>query len=492
MVSKKQFWIGIVVASFLGASLAIAVSWWIPAKKDYVSFEEKQNVYFSNVEQGKVIVPEGLNFIQAANIASPAVVHIQTTTIKNAYGEASAMEDMFRQFHGKGQAPRSSSGSGVIISPDGYVATNYHVIAGTTNIEVILSDKRNYQAKIIGTAPSLDLALLKIDEEALPFTKYGNSDNVQIGEWVLAIGNPFDLTSTVTAGIISAKARSINIIRTSDHLQVESFLQTDAVVNPGNSGGALINLNGELIGINTAIASETGSYQGYSFAVPVNLVKKVMNDLLNYGELQRALLGVHIVDIDAHFAEEMGLEGFDGVYIAGVNRSSGAEEAGLQEGDVVLSIENKVVNSIAELQAIIASKKPGDLIKVKYRRGAYERVARIVLKNKSGNVEVVRKKRPRKTRVLGAELVKVNGKEKSRLRLEEGLKVKNLKAGKMLQAGIKQGFIITHLSINGKRILIKDVEDIVKASKRAEKENIGIYLEGLYTNGDKAYYPIGW
>lgn len=288
MSSRRQFFLSLFLASLAGGLVAVLLMKFLGANRNYRSFEERQGLQMASLASDSINIPEGINFVYAANSVSPAVVHIKTSfRSRKSSSSEEEIDDMFRQFHGRGpQVPRSSSGSGVIISDDGYIATNNHVIDSAEEIEVILQDKSSYRARLVGTDPSTDLALLKIEGQDFPFARYGDSDKLRVGEWVLAIGNPFDLTSTVTAGIISAKARSINIIRANDGLQVEAFLQTDAVVNPGNSGGALVNLRGELIGINTAIASETGSYQGYSFAVPVSLVKKVMNDLLNYGEVQ--------------------------------------------------------------------------------------------------------------------------------------------------------------------------------------------------------------
>ncbi len=300
-------------------------------------------------------------------------MHIKTRlTVPNtpALGEE-AGEDPFRDFHSSpfhNPGPRESAGSGVVISPDGYIITNNHVIEKAKWIEVILDDKRTYVGTVIGTDPTTDLALVKIEEEDLPFAVYGNSDHLKVGEWVLAVGNPFDLTSTVTAGIVSAKGRNINILRTEDNMQVESFIQTDAAVNPGNSGGALVNLKGELIGINTAIATQSGISQGYSFAVPVSLARKVMEDLLKFGTVQRALLGVRIDDINAQLAQDKGIDYIRGVFVQDVNENSAAYEAGIKSGDVILKIDDREVNSTSELQSYVATFHPGDKIDITYNR----------------------------------------------------------------------------------------------------------------------------
>jgi len=283
----------------LGGIVAVKLNQYLQPTQQTESIQERQNIQLASfLKDSTIKVPKGLNFIVAANAVKSSVVHIKTTYGgRGKYSSSSdPLEDMFRQFHGndnyrRRRRSRQSSGSGVIITDNGYIATNYHVIENAGQIDVILNDKRSYEAKLVGKDPTTDLALLKINEKNLPFVKYGNSDRAKIGEWVLAVGNPFDLTSTVTAGIISAKGRNINIL--SGQYAIESFIQTDAAVNPGNSGGALVNLQGDLIGINTAIATRTGSYSGYSFAIPVNIVKKVLDDLMQYGQTQRALLGIY-------------------------------------------------------------------------------------------------------------------------------------------------------------------------------------------------------
>lgn len=261
-------------------------------------------------------------------------------------------------------------GSGVIVSADGYIVTNNHVVQDAVNITVTLNDKRVYKASVVGTDPSTDLALIRIDEKNLPFLAYGNSDDVKIGEWVLAVGNPFNLTSTVTAGIVSAKARDINILGSKG--AVESFIQTDAAINPGNSGGALVNTRGELIGINAAIASGTGYYTGYSFAIPVNIVKKVVDDFTRYGKIQRAYLGVYYREIDDQFAKDKGLNSLSGVYIDDVVAGGAAEKAGIRKGDIITNIQNKPVNGKSELMEVVSQLSPGDVITVAIVRDGKE------------------------------------------------------------------------------------------------------------------------
>jgi len=330
-MKKGQFFLGMLLASLIGGLVALAgVSFFIQSQAP-TNFDEKQKASFVSLLSNKdFTIPDGINFVAAASLATPAVVHVNTTGSYSGRSQRDPLQEFFQMPPKEGESEDSqrgmpmSSGSGVIISADGYIVTNNHVVDGATKVDISLENNKRYVAKIIGTDPSTDLALLKIDATGLPFVKFGDSDKTQIGEWVLAVGNPFDLNSTVTAGIISAKARNIGILRdVEDNLQVESFLQTDAVVNPGNSGGALVNLAGELIGINTAIATRTGSYSGYSFAVPSTLVKKVMNDLMEFGTVQRGLLGVNIIDISPELGEYLGKDFSvdQGVYIRGVNEN---------------------------------------------------------------------------------------------------------------------------------------------------------------------------
>lgn len=297
-------------------------------------------------------------------------------------------------------------GSGVILSDDGYIVTNNHVIEEAQNIKVILNDKREFDARLIGTDPSTDIALLKIDTEGLPFLTYGNSDELKLGEWVLAVGNPFNLTSTVTAGIVSARARNIGI--NTDQMAIESFIQTDAAVNPGNSGGALVNQSGKLVGINSAIASRTGSYAGYSFAVPVSIVKKVVDDLKEFGEVQRALLGVNIQDVNQEIAEDLNLSTVNGVYVAGVTENGAARDAGIREEDVIISVQGDQVRTSAELQEKISQFRPGDDVKVGVLRDGERKQFTVTLRNKHGDTQIVRDR----SSYLGADFEEVSNSEK--------------------------------------------------------------------------------
>ena len=374
-----------------------------------------------------------------------------------------------------------ASGSGVIISEDGYIVTNNHVIQNADKVEVVLNDKREYEAEVIGRDPSTDLALLKVNAKNLPFIYYGNSDQVKVGEWALAVGNPFSLTSTVTAGIISAKGRNINILN--EKFAIESFIQTDAAVNPGNSGGALVNANGELIGINSAIASNTGSYSGYSFAVPVNIVRKVVADLLEYGEVQRAFIGVVLEDLNADLGKKKDIADLKGVYVSGLNAGGAAEEGGVKEGDIILKIQDVIVNNVPELQEQIGRYRPGDKVQLLINRGGTEKVLSLILKNKNGDTRLIRYAESIKDE-LGADFAPINSNDKSSLRIQHGLRVENIREGRLRNIGIREGFIITNI---GERT-VDSLEDLTEALKSERK---GLLIEGLYPNGARAYYGLG-
>jgi serine protease Do len=500
-MNSKKLILVVLLASFLGGILSLAGYKFLIDDTQYHSIDNSQKARLSNyLADTSIVVPQGLNFIYAADVVRPAVVHINTLyevkTSSNRDRQQSPFDDMLRDYFGDRfslpddrspeRGPQEASGSGVILSDDGYIVTNNHVVEKADKIEVILNDKRSYTAKLIGTDPTTDLALLKIDEKGLPFVKYGNSDKARIGEWVLAVGNPFNLTSTVTAGIVSAKGRNIHILQDKDNLAIESFIQTDAAVNPGNSGGALVDLKGQLIGINTAIATPTGTFAGYSFAVPVSLVKKVVDDLLKYGHVQRALLGVSILDLNANLAKEKGFKEYSGVYVAGVNPGSSAEKAGLKEGDIITKINGIQVNSSAELQEIVATQRPGDKIKVDYVRKGDAKETTATLKNKMGDTAIVKSDENAVKNILGADLQTIGKAEAKKLDIEGGAKVVKVGNGKLREAGIKEGFIITSVDKNPVKDA-KDVETILGANRSG-----GLLIEGMYPNGQKAYYAIGW
>lgn len=477
-MSKLTYFLSLVMSSLLGGVLTLVGYFALTDSQPMPKLEPQQNIQLTNHSKKLMenfTVPEGLNFVLAAEKVTPAVVHIKTY-YKNADYE------WFRE-RADGDYARFASGSGVIISEDGYIITNHHVVDETDRLEVILNDKRSYEGTVIGTDPTTDLALIKIQEKNLPILEFGNSDDVKIGEWVLAVGNPFELTSTVTAGIVSAKARNINILRSRDGLQIESFIQTDAAVNPGNSGGALVNLKGELIGINTAIATRTGGYSGYSFAVPVTLAKKVAEDLHKYGEVQRGLLGVNIRDVDANIANQYGIKKIKGIFVQSVVAKSAADEAGMEIGDVIIKIEDTEVNTVSALQEIVARHRPGEKIAVFFERNGIEKKIFLTLKNKNNEVSVT--KLTESFDELGAEMTEITLSEKKKYDIEGGIKIVKLNEGKLKKGKVMEGFIITHID----KIKISNLAEL-KSALRAKKNKI--IIEGIEPNGDKAFYGIGF
>lgn len=459
----------------------------------------KGAVYTLNEEND--IVP--LDFTKVADKVMVAVVHIKSTQTSNYISrgqkEYRQLPDPFREFFGDDffdqffgprypydspQDPQPEivigTGSGVIINNEGYIVTNNHVIANADDIEVTLQDNRNYKATVIGTDPSTDLALIQIKEENLSYLPIVNSDNVKVGEWVLAVGNPFNLNSTVTAGIVSAKSRNINILR--DQYAIESFIQTDAAINPGNSGGALVNLQGGLIGINTAIASPTGAYAGYGFAVPSNIVSKVIEDLMKYGVVQRGYLGVTIRGVDGNLAKEKDLDVTSGVYVDSVTENSAALEAGLKEGDVILEVDGNIVETAPELQEIIARHRPGDEVKIKVNRKGKELDFNITLRNREGETNFLAKDRKEIFNILGADFEEIDRDTAKKLDIEGGVKVTKLYPGKLLKyTEIREGLIVT--KIDGK--VVKTVEDL---SRILENKKGGVLIEGVYEDIPGTYY----
>ena len=388
----------------------------------------------------------------------------------------------------RGLRPATATGSGVIISEDGYVVTNNHVINDAFRIIITLNDGRALEAELVGNDPNTDLALLKIDEKNLPFTEFGNSDDVDLGDWVLAVGNPFNLTSTVTAGIVSAKSRNINILRSNSRENIfplESFIQTDAAVNPGNSGGALVTPEGLLIGINTAIASKTGSYSGYSFAIPSNITLKVVNDLKKYGLVQRAFIGVIIQDVTQDIMNELELPNTKGVLVSGISDVGAAKVAGIKVNDVILKVENTFVNDVPELQEQIGKYKPGDVVNILIQRDGNEKLMRLTLRNENGNTEIINNKLiEEKSMIYGAYFKDVNESKLSQLNIESGVEVISIKEGKFKDIGIEKGFIITHIDK-------KAVESKIGLIATIKSKKGGILIEGQYPNGTKGYFGLG-
>lgn len=427
------------------------------------------------------------DFSTAVDKSINAVVHIKTITERT-----NLVYDPFHSWFFGSQPHiqpyiQEGSGSGVIISDNGYIVTNNHVIKNADKIEVTLNDKRTYKAQLIGTDPSTDLAVLKIDEKNLPFIIFGNSDEIKVGEWVLAVGNPFNLYSTVTAGIISAKGRNIHVIENnpeSGNFPIESFIQTDAAVNPGNSGGALVNINGELIGINTAIASNNGAYQGYAFAIPVNVVKKVVSDIIEYGTVQRAYIGISIRDIDAEFAKGNNISTLNGVYVHDVLPGGAADDAGIQSGDIITKVNDKEINKISEFQEQLSKYRPGDKIKIGLIRKNKKLELDVILKNRNNQTSIIKKEDLKNINIaqLGASFEEISKEEAKRIGIDGGVKIVNLEPGKLMAVGIKKNFIIT--SVDKKKI--ETVNDLKEALEN-KKGNV-ILLEGIYPNGIRAYY----
>jgi serine protease Do len=449
-------------------------------KLEYVSSVPTANVAYKVDENGKAVP---LDFTAAAEKVMPAVVHIRSTQETTARSGQPEMWDPFRDFFGQGmphQGPSQSAGSGVIINGDGYIVTNNHVVEGADVVEVSLTDNRTFKAEVIGTDPDTDIALIKIEQKNLPYLSFVDSDRTKVGEWVLAVGNPYNLTGTVTAGIISAKGRSINILGGRNVGQgstaIESFIQTDAAINPGNSGGALVDLQGGLIGINTAIASPTGSYSGYGFAVPSDIVSKVVEDLLQFGVVQRGWLGVSIASVNNQLVKENDLTVNEGAYISGFAESSSAKEAGLKEGDVVVKIDETPIRSNTALIEYIGRRRPGDKVNVTVNRKGKELVIPVELKNREGKSEVVKRTELKGIAALGIELEDIDEKVLKKLDIQSGVRVKNLGNGKLARyTDMREGFIITKVNDTPVKS-VKEINELLKSKKSGEL----IILSGTY------------
>ena len=416
-------------------------------KSNVIAIDYNDKIKLANYifDTTDVIVPEGLNFIYTAKVTTPSVVHIRTTYEGRNSGTRNPFGDMFRDFFGerydyreREMPKRRGTGSGVIMSKNGYIITNNHVVENASEVEVLLNDNRTFKATIEGTDPTTDLAILKIEANNLPTIKFGNSDNLQIGERVLAVGSPFEFRSTVTAGIVSAKARNIGILRDRNNLQIEAFFQHQAPVNPGNSGGALVKLEGKLVGINSAIATPTGTFAGYSFAIPSTLVKKVYRDLVEFGVVQRALLGITIQDVTAEIAKENDIPVLFGVLISGVNDGSSAFEAGLEKGDVITEINDVEIKNVSNLQEQIAINRPGDKVEVTYIRDGKTKSIIATLKNTLGTTDVVASNN--NFSFDGAQFSDLSKELKEKLDLEGGAQVINIEKGKWKNSGITKGF----------------------------------------------------
>jgi len=475
---KTKLFLGRVLTAIVGGVVAVLLFiLFANHDKNIVTVSEPNTVHLANhsASGGNVV-----DLTDAAAISVKSVVHVKTLYSNEEYQSNPFYDFLFGNAEKNYQkAPSLGSGSGVIISSDGYIITNNHVVRGSKLINIVLYDKRSYEAKLIGQDPYTDLALLKINEKDLPYLELGNSDELKLGEWVLAVGNPFNLTSTVTAGIISAKARTLGL--SGNKMSIESFLQTDAAVNPGNSGGALVDTKGRLVGINTAIESRTGSYTGYSFAIPATIVKKTIEDLKDFGEVQRAFLGVSIRTVDANLADKIGVKRIEGVYVAGINKDGAADRSGIKVGDIILDVHGKVVNSSSELQEQVSKFHPGDHVTIIIKRDGKKKQIDLVLRNRLGDTRTVK---TNDLTVLGADFEPISTQEKYQLQINRGVKVKNLRSGKLKDENIKEGYII--YKINDKPIY--KTEDIQNALR--EVKDGGVFISGIYPDGNVKYYAF--
>lgn len=476
MIKKIAF----VAVSFVSGILGAYVFYSLHSPAVLVQDFTKKTKTESNFEainyKGSVI--NNSDFIKASSTSTPSVVFIKTLSNQQNYVDPQL--DFFSQFDFFGQrGPVASSGSGVIVTENGYIVTNYHVIKGANTIEVILNNKKqSYQAKLVGSDPSTDIAVLKIEAKGLPHIVFGNSDDVQIGEWVLAVGNPFNLTSTVTAGIVSAKGRNINIVN--NQFPIESFIQTDAAINPGNSGGALVDLEGRLVGINTAISSQTGSYIGYGFAIPSNIVSKIIKDLIDFKEVQRGYTGMEISDIDSRLAQKLSISNNLGVYVSSVLAESPADKAGIRTGDVIVKINGKDIDSKAIFDELMAYMRPGDKAKFTFLRNGKETEASFGLINKEGNTAILRKGTIT-SESLGADFQSLPKLEKDKLGIKNGIKIYNIKRGKINNIGLSEGFIL--IALNKKQY--EKPEDLITDFEQLKGQ---VVMEGIMPNGGRMVF----
>lgn len=473
----------LIAAALLGSLMTLA-------GYEYFKKDEGQKVqYIAQPSLSKVNYPAGegaatvpMDFTAVAEKVTPAVVHIRSTQARSTR-EQSQQYDPFRDFFGipRNYGPTQSSGSGVIINESGYIVTNNHVVADADVVDVTLNDNRSFKAEVIGTDPDTDIALLKIKQTGLPFLAFVDSDQSRVGEWVLAVGNPFNLNSTVTAGIISAKGRNINILErntTEGNTAIESFIQTDAAINPGNSGGALVNMNGGLLGINTAIASPTGAYSGYGFAVPSNIVSKIVEDLMTYGVVQRGWLGIQVTSVNSELVKQYELEVNEGAFVSGFaeDGKSAAKEAGIKEQDVVVKIDNQTIRSSAALIETIGRHRPGDKVMITVNRKGKVVTYPVVLKNREGNLSVVKAEERSGYASLGVEVEDIDAKELKKIELEYGVKVKSLGNGKLAKStDMREGFIITKVN----DVPVKSVKEFNELMKKKKPGEL-VILTGTY------------
>jgi Do/DeqQ family serine protease len=476
-MKKNLFWY-ILVAMLAGGITSYAV---VSANKSNSSsdyFHEEDTTFFHKTSFSPDDYPD---FTFAAENAVKAVVHVKV--VKMVSSQPYSLFDFFGYGTPRGPREQVGAGSGVIITKDGYIVTNNHVVEGAEEIEITLDNNKVYEAELVGTDPATDVALLKIEADNLPYLRFGNSDDLRLGEWVLAIGNPYNLRSTVTAGIVSAKARSMSSLYDNE-FKIEAFIQTDAAVNSGNSGGALVNIRGELVGINTAIASRTGDFAGYSFAVPTSIVKKIVEDIIDYGSVQRALLGISMMDVTDEIAKENELKDTRGVYIADVVPDSPADKSGIESGDVLVSVNGVDVDSAPEVQEQVNRYRPDDKISVTIVRDNKQKEVSVVLKSRGAQIAMLNREDQGVLRMFGADLQNASEETLDELDLNGGVEVISVSAGKFRDAGIKKGFIITYINqepVND----IKALQSVVQRSRRS------VLIEGVYPDGEVVYYGMG-
>lgn len=472
--------------ALLGASIALFAYTRIMVKPTMAITKDSSQVDVQNAKAylTSLQTQEGqIDFTYAAEQTVHAVVHVHTKTVMGSASDNPIMEWFYGDRYSSKPQITNGYGSGVIISADGYIITNNHVIENAESVEVTLNDKRTFTAKVIGHDPGSDIALLKIKADNLPFIKYGDSDQLRLGEWVLAVGNPFNLTSTVTAGIVSAKGRTLGLNEGS--YKVESFIQTDAALNMGNSGGALVNTKGLLVGITSAILSPSGAYSGNSFAIPVTIVKKVVNDLKEFGEVQRAIIGVNITDVDADMAAKQNLPEVKGALITRIIPGGSASDAGMKENDVIVKFDGQPVNTVSALQEQVGKHRPGDKASVTYIRNGKETTIPITLKNVAGNTKVVTSEMDNDQDVVfGAKLQALSPSEMNSLNIDYGVKVVEVNKGKFKDIGMAQGYII--MGINGKKV--KTPDDVKQLTDNGAKLKS---IEGVLPDGTEFNYTFG-
>ncbi len=461
--------LSVILFSALGGALTLG-SYKIFIEKPQVVIEQKEANALSslpvNYTNTMVSSIENTDFTVAADKTINSVVHVKNTSVKT-YRDPYA-EFFYGQGSGTKKYSQVGTGSGVIISSDGYIITNNHVIKNATEIEVTLNNKKNYKAKLIGTDATNDIALLKVEAKDLPYITFGDSNGIKVGEWVLAVGNPYNLTSTVTAGIVSAKGRDLD-----GNSSIDSFIQTDAAVNPGNSGGALVNTRGELIGINTAISSQTGAFVGYSFAVPSNIAKKVIEDLMEFGNVQKAMLGVFGGELNNRAAENLNIETTEGYYISGVVENSGAAKAGLKEHDIIIKLNEVKISTFADLQGFLRTKRPNDVVAITFLRDGAKKIANVTLtKNEKARISAI-----------GLELNNLDKAELKKLKIENGVEISQISNKELQYYGVKKGYVIT--AINGKKVItVDDVNNMIENKTKGAV----LRIEMLNLKGEKERY----